>query len=59
MIAMKIITRPLHDGKHVVYEYVFHESSTNDIVARELVENNIVILLVVIIDVKSVEVGGL
>ncbi len=38
MMAMKIITRPFHDGKHVVYEYVFHESSTNDIVALELVE---------------------
>ncbi len=59
MMAMKIITRQFHDGKHMVYEYVFHESSTNDIVAWELVENNSVILLVVIIDVKSVEVGGL
>jgi hypothetical protein len=51
MIAMKIITRPFHDGKHVMYEYVFHESSTSDTIARKLVENNIVILLVVILDV--------
>jgi hypothetical protein len=54
MIAMRIITRPFHDGKHVLYEYVFHEPSTNDIVIGELVENNNAILLVVIIDVKSV-----
>jgi hypothetical protein len=59
MIAMKIITRTFLDGKCVMYEYVFHEYSTNDIVAWELVENNIVIFLVVIIHVKSVEVGGL
>jgi hypothetical protein len=38
---------------------VFCESFINDTIVWELVENNIVIFLVVIIDVKIVEVGGL